>query len=903
MSRRTCPILAAGLLLAAATALAQEPTTEPTIVLDTGGPWRMLNGLQPPVIDAPDGLQPLLFDTPWLDVTTDLPDPDWTGPDFDDASWMRAPLLRFAKTPYLARLALRGRFRVADPAKVRDLKLSLDFYGGAVVYLNGAEIARAHLPAGPVGPDTLAEAYPVEAFAAGDKLIGERGVDDDDNARAHRTRRRQLADVLLPARLLRPGVNVLAVQIVRAPYHHVHNQLRRDDRGQKPAFVMPWNTCEVRQLRLTADSPDGLVPNAVRPPGLQVYNSDLMMSDFDMDWGDPNEPLRPVRIVAPRNGAFSGKVVVAAPEPIRALKATAADLTGPDGATIPAHAVRLRYAIPHGSEFQLTPYSRQLPLYPRSPEVLSALIDQPLDEFPVPDKPAPGRPPAEPVFAEPVLGAVVPVWITVNVPADATPGLYKGHLRIVARNAQPVSVPVEVNVAPWTLPDTQNFRTWVDLVQSPDTLAEHYQTPLWSDDHWRMIARSFRLAGDAGSRMLYIPLIAQTNLGHEQSMVRWIRKTDGSYDHDLSVLDRYLDTAVREMGEPKIVVLWVWEIYMMKSETARRDHLWLEQAAEARKDLLGKGPLVTVLDPATGTTSTEHLPSYEAPASKALWKPVLDKVMDRLKARGLDHAVMLGMLSDQRPTQAEIAFFNDLHNDIPWALHGHFGVRAGARFHNIARVEYQALVWSVHHSGHGSLHGWNRPNLVTHYDRDRSLNPKTPILWYHLAETAITGDQRGIGRLGADFWPVFHDRRGNRTGHIWQRYIHSSWRNLDLHSYCLAPGPVGPVASSRYELLREGVQHCEARIVIEEALLRDELRAKLGDELAKRCHDVLLRRQHAMARGLHHFSMDQPQNRAITNWRAGDELAGQAWFAGSDWQQRSLELFSLADEVARATSQ
>ena len=41
--------------------------------------------------------------------------------------------------------------------------------------------------------------------------------------------------------------------------------------------------------------------------------------DFDLDFGDPSEPLRPVRIAGPRNGACSGKVVVGSNDPIEHL--------------------------------------------------------------------------------------------------------------------------------------------------------------------------------------------------------------------------------------------------------------------------------------------------------------------------------------------------------------------------------------------------------------------------------------------------------------------------------------------------------------------------------------------------------------------------------------------------------
>ena len=44
---------------------------------------------------------------------------------------------------YFARICLRGKFAVSDPAKVQGLKLSLAFHGGAVVCVNGHEVARS----------------------------------------------------------------------------------------------------------------------------------------------------------------------------------------------------------------------------------------------------------------------------------------------------------------------------------------------------------------------------------------------------------------------------------------------------------------------------------------------------------------------------------------------------------------------------------------------------------------------------------------------------------------------------------------------------------------------------------------------------------------------------------------
>jgi len=896
-------------VLLAAMPVAGQPAAEQAaadggraVVLDTTGFWRMCNVLAAPVLAMDGGPKPILYGEPWLDGRTAPPPAGWTKPDFDDSGWVRAVALRACKTPYLARLCLRGKFQVTDPAKIKALTMTVGYHGGVVVTVNGTEIARGHMPAGPVSASTLAEGYPAEAFLMPDGTVIDRRSQGPEKTRRIALRERTLADVPVPAKLLRKGVNVVAVEIIRAPYHKIMDAKQARSRGGGTQHLLTWYTCEVRRVQLSAAGPEGLVANATRPQDWQVWNSPLLMSDFDMDFGDAAEPLRPVRIVAALGGTFNGKVVVGSTRPIRGLKATAEDLKG-TGGTIPASAVRIRYAVPWGNEWMTIPYTGQIAPYPRPADVFGALLEEPLDEFPVREKePAPSRYIVQtPNQPDPVAGAVVPVWMTVTVPADAKPGTYTGRVRIEARDEKAVSVPLEVRVADWALPDAQDYRTWVELVQSPDTLAVHYEMELWSDRHWKMIDRTMATMGEVGSRVLHIPLLAQTNLGNEQSMVRWVRKADGGWDYDFSVMDRYLDSAQKHMGRPKIIAFWVWDIYLIEKEKYQgKDHLILEQAIAARDAMRGTGPMVTVVDPAAeGKLETVSLPPYRDPSSEALWRPLMEKIVARLKARGLEETLMLGVMNDTRPTKQEVEFFNALLPGAAWVSQAHGGFRQNTLLHGIAPIGYQARVWGVAFSATESLHGWNRPFLMAYYDRDRSLTPKTPALWAHLAEMTITGDQRGIGRLGADFWPVYKDRRGRLGAYVWIRYPHSSWRNLDLWSYCLAPGPDGPVAGPHFEYLREGVEHCEARIIIEEALLDPQMREKLGEDLAARCQAALDERQAAMVKAMAHHQMDDPNNRRPTSWRSSCEIAGHMWFVGSGWQDRSARLFDLAGEVTK----
>ena len=108
------------------------------------------------------------------------------------------------------------------------------------------------------------------------------------------------------------------------------------------------------------------------------------------------------------------------------------------------------------------------------------------------------------------------------------------------------------------------------MIQSPDTLSLEYGVPLWSEKHWAMIARSFQLIRPTGSRVVYIPLLRHTNQGNAESMVRWIRQKDGSYKQDYSVMDKYLDLAQKNLGEPKLVVFYAWDSYLTR--TFRKDN-------------------------------------------------------------------------------------------------------------------------------------------------------------------------------------------------------------------------------------------------------------------------------------------------------------------------------------------
>ena len=139
---------------------------------------------------------------------------DWTAPEFDDGTWFKGPATLATKTALAARVCLRGKFMVTDPAAVEGLSLRADYRGGLVVYVNGKEVKREHIAAG---------------AALADGPVGEE---------------RSLEALAISGSLLRKGLNVVALEVVRLPV-------------PAPAAFYAENSCEIVGVRCRPLSPRG----------------------------------------------------------------------------------------------------------------------------------------------------------------------------------------------------------------------------------------------------------------------------------------------------------------------------------------------------------------------------------------------------------------------------------------------------------------------------------------------------------------------------------------------------------------------------------------------------------------------------------------------------------------------
>ena len=258
---RQAPARAAQRSAASQSSAGEKAATGPTTLLDAGSFWRFhftwravrvrrkSGGLELVSVKWPSRGPAKL--TPAGREAPSPPAPEnWRQCDFDDSAWPRAQGPMFTRsTRRLALLCARGKFQVADPARAGALELSLAYRGGAVVYVNGREVARGHLPAGRIDPETPAEDYPPEAYLAPTGYLLRHAFGEPKKYPDRYALRKRSLAARVPASLLRKGTNVLAVELHRAPVSEVFYVSKfRDSRKY---FL--WDMVALEDVRLAAE--------------------------------------------------------------------------------------------------------------------------------------------------------------------------------------------------------------------------------------------------------------------------------------------------------------------------------------------------------------------------------------------------------------------------------------------------------------------------------------------------------------------------------------------------------------------------------------------------------------------------------------------------------------------------
>lgn len=240
------------------------------------------------------------------------------------------------------------------------------------------------------------------------------------------------------------------------------------------------------------------------------------------------EPRTACRLTAWRGERVSAQLLVWSAQPVERLVCTAGVLTSDEG-RLPESAVRTRFVrYVMSDEFACGCCKR------KPQDFAAVLTADMLDERP-----------------SMALEActVRPVWITVDVPQDAAPGLYRTPVT-VACDGDEQRLELAVEVTGRTLPAPSEWRYHLDLWQHPAAVARVEGTEMWSDAHFEALRPVMKPLADAGQKVVTATL-NKDPWNHQcfdayEDMIHWTKRADGTWVYDYSLFDRWVGLCAGE---------------------------------------------------------------------------------------------------------------------------------------------------------------------------------------------------------------------------------------------------------------------------------------------------------------------------------------------------------------------
>ena len=481
-----------------------------------------------------------------------------------------------------------------------------------------------------------------------------------------------------------------------------------------------------------------------------------------------DESARTWSATAWRNERVNGQLVVWTKAPAEQVRVRFGDLRGAGG-TIPASALSARFVR----------YTTASMLHPNEGGPRTQMTGDILDDA---------------VSVSLPTNGFRPVWLTAKVPAAAKAGRYAGTAEVVAAGGRKLAFAIDLVVQDETLPEPKDWKFFLDLWQHPWAVARYHGVKPFSKEHYALMRPLWEELANAGQKAITTTITDlpwnHQNYDPYHSMVRHVRKPDGTFARDFALWDEYVAFCESCGLGPQV------HCYTMAT--------W--------------GHVVYWEDEATGDTVKAVL-KPGTPEHKAFWGPFLTEFRDHVKAQGRLGRVYIAL--DERSREelyatAELIRTCGAGLKLEMAGNKKPSEFAGITIDNYCQYvqhitpEYLKEVRETRPSERFTSTfyvccGPARPNTFTD-------SPLAESTWCGLYAAANGLD--GFLRWAYVNWA--RDPLADTTfGH---------WRPGD--TFLVYPGCR---ASSRWEMLRDGIEACEkVRILRERGALTPRLRAALA---------------------------------------------------------------------------
>lgn len=172
---------------------------------------------------------------------------------------------------------------------------------------------------------------------------------------------------------------------------------------------------------------------------------------------------------------------------------------------------------------------------------------------------------------------VRPVWVSLDVPADAKAGIYTSSVKITSQSGKSVTLPLTLEVQKHTLPPARNWGYHLDLWQHPTSVARTQGLKVWSDEHFEAMKPVMKRLADAGQKVI-TATVNKDPWNHQcydayEPMITWTLRADGTWSYDYRIFDRWvqmmMDLGINKMINCYSMVPWNCELEYFDAKTGK----------------------------------------------------------------------------------------------------------------------------------------------------------------------------------------------------------------------------------------------------------------------------------------------------------------------------------------------
>ena len=361
-----------------------------------------------------------------------------------------------------------------------------------------------------------------------------------------------------------------------------------------------------------------------------------------------------------------------------------------------------------------------------------------------------------------------PIWITIDIPADMDADIYYGKIGIITGEKRS-ELFLEVEVIDRILPSPDKWKFHLDLWQNPFAVARIHEVEPWTDKHFEFLRPYLNMLANAGQKCITTTIIDQPwnsqTFDPFQSMVKWIKKKDGTWEYDYSIFDKWVEFAM-SCGITEQINCYTmipWHLKFRYFDEKTNEFQVLEASPETNE-------------------------------YKIHWKNMLMDFVEHLKDKGWFEKTTISM--DERPLpamQAVLSLVKEVDPDIKITLAGSYHPELASELYDYC----VASEWKFSSELLTSRKERKSPTTfytccVEQYPNIFTFSPPAEAVW--LGWFAAAQGYDGYLRWAYNSWveDPLHDSRFR------------SWPGGD--TYVVYPGAR---SSIRFERLREGIQDFE----------------------------------------------------------------------------------------------